>query len=90
MVKGQRRRGQGVQRLLAVLDAPRHNAGWEACRFRGGPGYGSNVRPQAVGYYSSTVAVYTAVVPVFLPFIHSLQVTIKTNLLAELKNQAPN
>ena len=57
-----------VKRLRAVLDAPRHNASWEACRFRGGPGYGSNVCPQPVGYYSSTAAVYeyTAVVPVFL------------------------
>ena len=47
------RRGQGVKMLRAVLDAPRHNASWEACRFRGGPGYGSNVCPQPVGYYST-------------------------------------
>ena len=39
--------------LRAVLDAPRHNARWEACRFRGGPGNGSNVCPQPVGYCSS-------------------------------------
>ena len=41
----------------AVLDAPRTNASWEVCRFRGGPGCGPNVCPEPVGYYSST-AVY--------------------------------
>ena len=49
------------KRLRKLLDASRHNASWKACRFRGGPGYGSNVCPQPVGYYSSIATVYTAI-----------------------------
>ena len=53
--------------LRAALNAPRHNARWVARRFRGDPGYGSNVRSQPEGYYSGTAVVF---VQQFFPFCH--------------------